>query len=885
MRAAYLAIGVALSLVYVVAPRGSAAQTLFAAISVTVPVVGLLAGRRASASTRVAWAVLTAGFALAAVGEVVDVSVVMMAHHQNLHAAVDLIFLTAYLIQLGGLMALFQAHTAARRPFGWFDAAAVAIVVATFVWIAMYDVLFASGKGPLTLITRFGGAIVGCALLVTALRLVVTSRAKSLAFNLLLTAFSLQLLMDTVAAVWRGYAAGSRFEVLWALAYVASGAALVDVGDTAIELPPPSRQASVEIGHTLVIQAGVMLVLAALVVVEVGDAVPLVTKLVWAGAWLAILLVARTRLTSLLRTVGVAAATENQRRLTAMVAGSDDIIGIADPDGAIRYLSPSMARLTGVPVQWWIGQHFDRVLPHRFGGIDDLAERCAGMAAGAEAVWECTVESAGDGLVRTVRLTVLNKSDTPEVKGWVFNGHDVTVEAQLTAELRHQSLHDTLTGLPNRALLFDRIEHALARMTRLPDSQLAVVLVDLDDFKAVNDSLGHTTGDELLRAVAGRLTESVRRGDTVARIGGDEFALLLEGADVAEAVRLAQRALDNLALPVQIGTVDLAVRASAGVVCQGATSDAVALLRAADIAMYASKRDGKSTVTVFDDAMHRRAQQQLELRMDLTRALERDELHVVYQPIVDIVTRNICGAEALLRWQHPSRGPVPPIEFIPIAEQSGEIHAIGAWVMRTACEEAARWTGPAADAYVSVNVSAAQLHDQQFVDLVRRVLDDTRLAPRRLLLEITESMLVDDTQRTTSVLAELRVLGVRVAIDDFGTGYSSLSYLHAFSADVVKIDRAFVQDLTTNADHYALTRTILAVAAELDMSAIAEGVETECELAALADLGCPHAQGYLFSRPVAPAVLAELFVAANHDDPVPAVATVRPEAAVPSPGS
>jgi diguanylate cyclase (GGDEF)-like protein len=410
--------------------------------------------------------------------------------------------------------------------------------------------------------------------------------------------------------------------------------------------------------------------------------------------------------------------------------------------------------------------------------------------------------------------------------------------------------------------LFDRMQHSIDRQSRSPETPTSVVLVDIDDFKAVNDSLGHTIGDELLRAVAERLSSTVRQGDTVARLGGDEFAILLENTDEQEAILLAQRALENLALPVHIGTGDLAVRASAGVVCRRDADDPVELLRSADIAMYASKRDGKSKVTLFHTEMHDLARQQLDIRMDLASALDRDELTLAYQPILDTRTQQICGVEALLRWNHPARGTVSPAEFIPIAEQSGLIRAIGEWVLRTACAEAASWTGGGAGSYVSVNVSAPQLNEG-FVDLVLATLDETGLPATRLMLEITESMLVDDCANARSVLTRIRDFGVRVAIDDFGTGYSSLAYFQSLCVDVVKIDRSFVRDLGTNTDHQALTRTILSLAVGFEMTAIAEGVETDHEFAELSRLGCPYAQGFLFSRPVASDALHQLFQRSN----------------------
>jgi diguanylate cyclase (GGDEF)-like protein len=457
-----------------------------------------------------------------------------------------------------------------------------------------------------------------------------------------------------------------------------------------------------------------------------------------------------------------------------------------------------------------------------------------------------------------VKLTLANQIDTPNVNGWVITAQDITEQAQLTAELRHQSLHDTLTGLPNRALLFDRIQHSVDLRTRNEEVGMSLVLVDIDDFKSFNDSLGHTTGDELLRAVADRLSACVRYGDTVARLGGDEFVILLEATDEAEALVLAERALESLALPVHIPSGSFAVRASAGVVCSRDAATPVELLRSADIAMYASKRDGKSKVTLFDPEMHDDANRQFELRMDLAVALARGEFWVAYQPIMDTRVNRISGAEALLRWKHPVLGEISPAEFIPVAEQSGQIRAIGQWVLRTACTEAAAWTGGGAESYVSVNVSAVQLNDQ-FADFVLATLAETRLPAHRLMLEITESMLVNESVNARSILSRLREVGVRSAIDDFGTGFSSLAYLQSLSVDVVKIDRAFVRDVDVNTDHQALTRTILSLADGFEMTAIAEGVETDRELAELTRLGCHYAQGFLFHRPVAAENLRELF--------------------------
>jgi diguanylate cyclase (GGDEF)-like protein len=404
-------------------------------------------------------------------------------------------------------------------------------------------------------------------------------------------------------------------------------------------------------------------------------------------------------------------------------------------------------------------------------------------------------------------------------------------------------LHDLLTGLPNRALLFDRVEQRLGRTRRVEGDAFCVVLIDIDDFKSVNDSYGPAVADDLLREMGHRLGTVIGPGDTVARLGGDEFALLLDHADEERAVEVAQLALDSAAAPFGRITVG----AGAGICCARGAVDTVDVMRAADIALHASKLGGTSRITVFDPAMHEQAKEALELRMDLATALERRQLRVLYQPIVDLSTGRIKGAEALLRWYHPERGLVSPAEFIPLAERSGEIVPIGAWVLTTACATAATWPD---DIYISVNVAVPQLARPDFVATVERTIHESGLAPARVMLEITESMLVADQQASDRVIASLRSLGLRIAIDDFGTGYSSLSYLREFSADVLKIDQSFVRDIDTRSDHQSLTAAIQRLADGLHMTTIAEGVETQAEADMLRSLHAGLVQGYLYSRPV-----------------------------------
>ena len=871
-RRAYALGGTVAVLVYLSMPRGPAAQIVFLAVALSVPAMGLV-GRRTRRAVP-AYTILVAGLALSAVGEVVDVATSMGGTPPG-RGAIDTVFLVAYVVQLSAMMAKHQVHVVSRRRFGWFDAVAVAVAVGAVIATALYQQVFGREQATaLDWVTRFGGAVLGVALVITGLRLVAATRGRQHRFVLLTGGFFVQLVTDTVAATWSGYTAGGRLDTLWLVGYVLLGLALLDDATDDEPTVAPTVQTSTEIRHTLVIQAFVALVLVGLMVFEVAHLIAPTTLVVWAGAWAVILVLARSRILGLLRTVGEASDTENQRRLSAMISGSSDVRGLADVDGSIRFLTPSIEALTGVALPDWIGQRFDTMLTRHLDGLDDLALRLQHLRPGEEAAWECTAGTLPSGERRTVQLRIGNETATPGVDGWVISAQDVTDAARLTAELRHQALHDTLTGLPNRSLLVDRIQHALDRARHRDGARFAVVLVDLDDFKSVNDGLGHHRGDDLLRAVAGRLTEAVRPGDTVARLGGDEFALLFDDVDTAEAMALAEGVRAHLARPVAVPTGDLTIGASIGVACAGAAADPVALLRAADLAMYESKRGGTAKVTLFDERMHEVAQQQLDLRMELAGALDRGELRVVYQPIVDTRRQRAAGAEALVRWQHPRRGFVSPVDFIPVAEQSGHIRAIGLWVLRTACTEASRWTGTAASAYISVNVSAAQLTDEAFPDRVLEVLDDTGLAPARLLLEITESMLVSDITRTASALAPLRARGVRVAIDDFGTGYSSLSYLRSLCADVVKIDRSFVDGMSANRDNEALTRSIISLAASLGMSTIAEGVETALDYGALTALDCPYVQGYLFSKPVDPATLAGLFESIDASTAVPTTAPV-----------
>jgi len=437
-------------------------------------------------------------------------------------------------------------------------------------------------------------------------------------------------------------------------------------------------------------------------------------------------------------------------------------------------------------------------------------------------------------------------------------------------DIRYQAAHDPLTGLPNRALFLDRLRGALAE----PAAELAVVLLDIDNFKLVNDSLGHGAGDELLTRIAPRLRTVLRAGDMIARFGGDEFVMLIEEiADEASAARTAERIVAAFDAPFDLAAGEHFAKVSVGVaIASQPGTTPTSMLRDADAALYQAKAKGRARSEVFNQAMHARTVARLSIENDLRRALEHDELFVVYQPVVSLHDGSIDSVEALLRWQHPKRGLISPLEFIPVAEESGMIEPIGRWVLESACAQAAQWERERPDAApvgISVNLSIRQFMARDLEGTVARALGAAAIDPSSLCLEITESVLMREPETVSKTVQRMAGLGVRFLLDDFGTGYSSLAYLGELPIDGVKIDRSFVQTLNSSERTAAITRAILRMAQALSIDVIAEGVETELQIEALRALGCNRAQGFYFSRPVVPELIPELLAA-------PASARARP---------
>jgi diguanylate cyclase (GGDEF)-like protein/PAS domain S-box-containing protein len=538
-----------------------------------------------------------------------------------------------------------------------------------------------------------------------------------------------------------------------------------------------------------------------------------------------------------------------EARFASLVRHASDLITVVDADTTVRYQSPSIERILGYRPEELLGARLDALAVPA--DRDRLARFVTAAAAGERVQpLECALTSRS-GDERQFEILSTNLVEDEHVGGILLNARDVSERKAFEAELAHQAFHDPVTGLANRSMFAEQVRQTIARARRDGRSP-AVIFLDLDDFKTINDSLGHAAGDEVLIEFARRLDESIRGADVAARFGGDEFAVLLEHvAEMQDAADAAQRILELLARPMRAGHRQVTLSGSIGISVFGAEDarDADELIRDADAAMYIAKRDGKNGYRVFEPAMHAGVLARLELRNDLQRALVSDEFELYYQPVVRLSDGSVSGVEALLRWRHPERGLVSPVEFIPIAEETGLIIPIGRWVLREGCRHARRLAADGATLRMSVNLSLKQIQYSDIVADVRDALEDSGLAPDRLVLEITESVLMDDTELAVERLSELKALGVGLALDDFGTGYSSLSYLSRFPVDILKMDRSFLGDGAKPGSR-SLATAVVGLGATLALEVVAEGIEEPEQAETLRALGCDLGQGFLFARPM-----------------------------------
>jgi diguanylate cyclase (GGDEF)-like protein/PAS domain S-box-containing protein len=769
-----------------------------------------------------------------------------------------LCYLAFYLLTLWGLLSVPLApRTGIERARLWLDIATVAIAGCMVVWhFVVHPLAIANAQDSLQLGLTVLSPVMDMVLLVGVLTVVL--RGVDHVQQVSLRPLALGLVVFGVADLLFGYAnlkgayrPGDLVDGLWPLAQllivISAVRARRQMQSLSSAWVPDGEQPN---RYTWLPYLAVACAYGLLVTMAIHPDDPDLPQLIGGAVVLTALVVARQALAQREngRLLAVAATRRSEARFRALVQHASDVITVLAPDGQVLYQSPSVERVFGHAAAAMPTLDFARLTtPDDYRRVRAFLDE-AGRQPRVSMFFEWQMRHA-DGSWRDVEGVATNLVDEPDVVGIVLTMRDITERKSLEEQLAHQAFHDALTGLPNRALFQDRLTHALQSAVRR-GTRVGVLYVDLDNFKTVNDSLGHAVGDQLLVALAQRVIGCVRPSDTAARFGGDEFALLLEDVDdVSGAVHVANRLLSSLQAPFDVEGRQLFVKTSIGIALSRERNvEGHDLVRDADLALYAAKGQGKGRYVVFEPTMEVRATERLEIETDMRRGLAQDEFRVFYQPIVDMQTRAVVELEALVRWAHPVRGLVSPLVFISIAEETGLIIPLGTWVLRQACQLGARLDGVT----VSVNLSPRQFQQPDLVGTVRHALLDSGLEPRRLKLEITESLAMQDADATARTLGELRTLGTKLAIDDFGTGYSSLSYLKQFPLDTLKIDRSFVTGLGRDTQDSAIVRSIIALARSLDLGTTAEGVETETQYEHLQALGCDLGQGYLFGHPAPP---------------------------------
>ena len=562
----------------------------------------------------------------------------------------------------------------------------------------------------------------------------------------------------------------------------------------------------------------------------------------------------------------------SEERFRSLVQNASDLISILDAEGEVRYHSPASLHILGFPPNERLGSDFfDQVHPQDRTRLEALFETLVGKPRSSQ-IAEYRIRHA-DGTWRVFESKITNLLENPAVHGVVINSRDVSDRKRAEEQLLHDALHDALTELPNRTLFMDRLEHCLDRRARQHDYRCAVLFLDLDRFKMVNDSFGHAVGDRLLVQASQRLKSCLRPADTLARLGGDEFAILLDDVrGASNAVRVAQRIQQELEVPFQLEGREVYSTASIGIALSDAKSQPADVLRDADTAMYRAKSQGRASHAIFDANMHAHVRSQLQLETELRRALAQWQFEVFYQPIVTLPRGTLAGFEALVRWRHPERGLVLPGEFMPLAEETGLINPIGRGVLVEACRQMKAWNdrrAPQDPIFISVNLSNRQFSQPDLLEQLSQVLDSSGLSGDRLTLEVTEGAVMNEPEAVLETLARIKRLGIRISLDDFGTGYSSLSVLHRLPFDRIKIDRWFVRNVGIDRGSDELVEGVLALCRGRRLETIAEGVETVEQRARLTELGCGFAQGFLFSEPVGHEQAAEMLASPQPDFDAP----------------
>ncbi|WP_053226910.1 putative bifunctional diguanylate cyclase/phosphodiesterase [Solirubrobacter soli] len=840
----YIALGVATAAAYLIGPL-QGASPLMNVLGLS-PVVAIVAGVvRHRPTARAAWLLLAAGSLFFLLGDLYTYSYAALTHREVPFPSLgDASYLAMYPVMMTGLLLLVRRRSNGEDRGGLVDSLVLTVGLALPSWVALISpYLHEHDLGLAAKMVSVAYPMGDVILLGAVVRLALDAGRREPAFWLLTSSIALLLVTDFtygLLTLHDGFHRQLWLDAGWIGSYILWGAAGLHPSMARLAEPAPRKETVLTRFRLGLLTFASLIAPVIAMIDDFGERD--VDSVIIQVCSIALFALVLTRMAGLIgrqrRLSDELHRRQGEARFGALVGQASDLIVVLDPDGTVTYSSPSVTRVLG------------RCL------LDSLAtdadRECLTHALATEEAhpFECTMLGA-DGEPRAFEIRLTNLTGTEHVGGILLNARDVSERKAFEAELTHQAFHDTLTGLANRPMFIEHTRQALARGRREGSTQ-AILFLDLDDFKEINDSLGHTVGDEVLVAAARRLDGAVRSVDTAARFGGDEFAILLEEVDSQTAADAAQRVLDLLAEPLRVGGREIALHTSVGVAVAvaGDARTAEELIRDADAAMYTAKRDGKGGYRLFEPAMHAGVLARLELRSDLERAIDAAELELHYQPVVRLDDGSIAGFEALLRWHHPERGTVSPVEFIPIAEETGLIVPIGRWVLL----EAARHAMRLGELRMNVNLSAKQLQYAGIVDDVRDALDASGLAPERLVLELTESVLLEDGEVAVERLHDLKALGVRLALDDFGTGFSSLSYLSRLPVDILKLDRSFLRDGAP-----ALTAGIVGLGAALGLKVVAEGIETEDQWYALQALGCDFGQGFLFARPLdAEASLAHL---------------------------
>jgi len=850
---------------YVALPASFGAEMLRVGASLAAAVIALLAWRRSADDRAALWLGL-ALFAVVSSVATLWTAIQVFGDGRSFPSFVDILHVVGAICLVVGVVASTRSQRRDTDALGSFEVGTLAIAIMVGVWLLVAEPVFSDGDVVVRqLVAAVSAPLVTSVAVAAAFRAIgqrglsvpLVTLAVGTVFVLIdQTARGVMLLDGRLGPEGLGGVAQAVGLVapLMLVAPALFPAQVIGWGEPAAPV--------VSVGRTIGLSVAVLAPLTVLLALMIADLGSSTTRFVIAAAAVVSVGLALARMWGLLDAVRRLTERRGQDRLAAMVEHSSDVVVLMNEQGRMSYASPGLSGTLGHRTTDWVGRAMIDLVAEE-ARLEATGHVADVLAAGADATvkFETTLVRV-DGQRRRMEATIANLLGGDAVDGIVATFRDVTEQRNLERQLSHRAFHDELTGLANRALFLDRMDHAL-RMARSDDDPVVVLFVDLDDFKSVNDALGHGVGDQLLRTISDRIRVVAGPGDTPARLGGDEFALLLEDqGGVERALDVAESLLSAMSQPAKLSGYDLSVLASVGVAVAAPGMTTSSLLRDADIAMYEAKRAGKGQIKIFDPAMRLGATTQLEFRHELAVALEQQQFRLVYQPLVSLHTGEVVGAEALLRWAHPDRGEVSPGEFIPVAERAGLIVPIGEWVLHEAMTEAQRWQHRGrrgGQRRISINVSGSQMRSGQLVNQVRDALRESGLDPRVVTLEVTETVLVEQVEDAVEVLEELRSLGVQIAIDDFGTGYCSLSYLQKFPVDVLKIDRQFVNEVDGDHRQSSLARMILQMSAALGVASVGEGIERPTQLQALRQLGCDVGQGYLLSRPLEADVTRERF--------------------------